>query len=349
MLYFVSTGLSLCYLLFAFLSALGVLQGVAARYHLGGLAFLDYSEHPRRGYALGASLGLAGALIYFVTQWAIILTPGPAGAELTILFGAAALVALLFTLILASPLQAKRCRTREARLPPRGGRVVTVGPARGRLYIPGDATAPMPAVCLLPAYTGGHGAACPNLSALATQLLEQRTVVLLVEPTTEAYSYPEALAIVPAATILLGKLPEVDPQHIVVVGHDLGGDLSIRSAGAPNAGQQVAAVVALAPVLVQAPVGLDLLREMPYCRALRWARNSRRAALRRELTALEYGAKIGPRPLLLVYGSEDRLVGNAAVESWHAQRVTVRGAGHVSLGDHPMALQAVVQWLKEHS
>lgn len=343
MLYFVSTELSLCYLLFAFLSALGVLQGVAARYRLDGLAFLDYSAHPRRGYVLGAALGLSGALIYFVTQWAMILTPGPAGAELTILFGAAALAALLFTLIVASPLQARRCCRRKVPLPE--GQAVTVGPARGHLYIPSDAAAPMPAVCLLPAYAGARRAVCPSLAALAKQLLEQRSVVLLVEPTTEAYTYPEVLAIVPAATILLSELPEVDPQRIAVLGHDLGGDLAIRSAAADK---QVAAVAALAPVLVEAPVGLDLLREMPYCKALHWARNSRRAALRSELTALEYGAKIDPRPLLLMYGSEDRLVGSAAVESWHAQCVTVRGAGHLNLGDHPMAVQSMAQWLKEH-
>lgn len=387
MLYFVSAELSLCYLLFAFLSSVGVLQWVAARYRLDGLAFLDYAERPWRGYALAGLLVLVGALTYFGSQWAMIFTPGPAGAELTLLFGIAALCALLFTLILASLLQPRWGR--KAHWEPSslgewvvGGAAsqkVTVGPATGHLYIPPNPTLPMPAVCLLPGWepsplgelravrprlTGVHGlpptvnrqpatqprADYPSLMTLAGHLVEQRLVVLLIEMDAESYTYPEILAILPAAVLLLSKLPEVDPQRIGVLGHDLGADLAIRSA---SVDRQIKAVVALAPVLIKVPISLDLLHELPYLQALHWARDRQRASLRTELTALEYGGKITPRPLLLIYGVEDRLVAKAPgkdvpIEHWGAQQAIIQGAAHLNLVDHPTTLQTVGQWFKEH-
>lgn len=344
MLYFVSTELSLYYSLFAFLSAVGVLQAVAARYHLDGLALLDYAEHPRRGYLLGALLVLIGASIYFGTQWAMIFTPGPAGAELTILFGIAALIALLVTLALAQIIQSRRARRKEA--PLSAGQPVTLGPARGWLYVPTDSTTPLSAVCLLPACTGGNRSArCPSLAALVRHLLEQRIVVLWVQPDAAVYTYPAVLAVVPAAVGVLTKMPQVDPQRIGVLGHDVGGDLAIR---AGSVDRQIKAVVALAPMLIETPVSLDLLREMPYLQALRWARDRCRIALRSDLRALEYGVKIAPRPLLLVYGSEDRMSTQPPVAGWGAQITAIHGAGHLSVVDHPLTLQAVPQWFKEY-
>jgi len=338
-LYFVSTQLTLCYLLFAFLSALGILQVVAVHYRLNGLAFLDYSEHPWMGYALGALLVLAGAAIYLVSQWPMIFAPGPAGAELSLLFSAAALCAAVFTLVLVSFLQPRRAPKSRVDLPP--GRVVTIGPAKGYVYFPPEHTAPMPAVCLI----CGLGAGCPSLARLARSLLEQRVVVLAVEPDAESYTYPEILAILPAAVTLLAKLPEVDPQRIGVVGHDMGGDLAIRSA---SVDKQIKAVAVMAPLLTEASPSLDLLHEMSYWQALRWARDAKREVLRAKLTALEYGVKIAPRPLLLMHGAEDRIVANAPVEGWSAQHVVIQDAGHLNLVDHPLAVQIIVQWLKEH-
>ncbi len=348
MLYFVSAELSLCYLLFAFLSALGALQVVAARYRLDGLAFLDYLEGPRRGYLLGAGLALAGALVFFVSQWAMIFAPGPAGAELTLLFGAAALFALLVTLALASFLQPKRARQYQAVVRSlASAQAQTVGPARGCLYVPENPTAPLPAVCLLPGFPP------LGLTAMAQYLAQRGLVVLLIEPDGESYSYPAALAVLPAAIAQLGKLPHVDPQRLGVVGYDVGADLAIRAA---SVDRLVKAAVVVAPVLQYIPPSLDLLRDMPYPQAVRWARDRRRETLRAELTALEYGAKMvtpsgartASRPFLLVRGADDRLAAQAPIEGWGAEQVTIQATSHLHLSDHALTLQTVAQWLKEH-
>jgi len=100
-LYFVYQELALGYLALSFLTALGVLQWVAASYHLAGLGLLDYSEHRTSGYVLGIVLIAGSALWFFVTQWTRIFTPGPAGSELTLLFAAGAAFALIATLAVA--------------------------------------------------------------------------------------------------------------------------------------------------------------------------------------------------------------------------------------------------------
>ncbi len=349
MLYFVSAKLSLSYLLFAFVSALGVLQWVAARHRLDGVALLDYSRHASQGYALGALLVLLGAVTFFLGQWPLIFRPGPAGAELTLLFAVSALCALSVTFVMASLVQPRRASTRQAKGAPLGpddGQVVTVGPAAARLYTPSHAAAPMPAVCLLPglllpsSYAGTR-----SLQGLRRELLAQGFIVLVIEPSAEAYAYPGVLAIVPAGRALLSKLSSVDPQRVGAAGHDLGGDLVIRSA---SADAQIKAVVALAPLLGEPPKGLDLLREMPYLQALRWTHARGRAALRGQLTAVEYGVKIQPRALLVVYGTEDRLVTRVSLDGWGAQRAVVQGAAHLDLPEEPAALRTAVQWFKEH-
>ncbi|MGC8787306.1 MAG: hypothetical protein ACP5Q1_07770, partial [Anaerolineae bacterium] len=95
-----------------------------------------------------------------------------------------------------------------------------------------------------------------------------------------------------------------------------------------------------------------LLSEMPYVRALRWVRDRSRASLRAELNAIAYGPKLAPRPLLLLYGAEDRLVNKTPAEAWQAQQVAsfevIEGAGHFDIVTHSVASQVLIQWLKEH-
>jgi len=345
-LYFVYKELALGYLLFSFLSALGILQLVAARDRLAGMAFLDHSKRRIWGYALGTLLITGSAIWFFGSQWARILTPGPAGAELSLLFGSGATSALVVTLSMASLLRHLR---RSAPLQHGDDRSQTVafGRTRGRLYLPADLTAPVPAVCLVP----GLAASEKSMDTLARHIVAQKLIALVIVPDEESSSYPAILAILPAATSFLSKRPEVDPQRLGALGYDLGGDLVIRAA---SADKQLKAVAALAPVLMDAPVGLDLMSEMSYAQALRWARDRSRARLRTELNALAHGAKIAPRPLLLLYGAEDRLVSRAPLGEWDTQdpnwvtHQVIQGAGHLDLLNHPMTLQTVAGWLKEH-
>ena len=346
LLYFVSKELALSYLLFSFLSSLGVLQWVAVRYHLIGLALLDYSEQRTKGYGLAGLLVVGSTVWFFSSCWSEIFAPGPAGAELSLLFGLGSLAALGITLIAVSLLQHFRS---SITLPDRNdtGQVVTAGRTTGYLYTPSNLSSSVPAVCMIP----GLGADADSMDRLARRMAQEGLVTLLIDLTEESHTYPDILAILPACLSWLSKRPEVDPQRLGALGYDLGGDLVIRAA---SADKQIKAIAALAPVLVDASPSLDLLREMPYLQALRWSRDRQRAQLRAELNALEYGKKIAPRPLLLLYGAEDRLVNKSLAEDWREQcqeAITFRliqDARHLDLLDHPRTLYIVVQWFKEH-
>ncbi len=355
MLYFVDAELALGYLLFAFLSALGMLQIVAARYRLKGLAIVDHPTHPWLGYVLGMVLIAASTAWYFTSQWTLILTPGPAGSELALMFGLAAASAVLVALGIAAFRQrAPRGVTTEVQQADSGR--LSIGRVEGRLYAPPNLTAPMPAICLVPEPGSRHMAA---YATLVRGLLQEGIIALLVTLDEAEYTYPEVLTIIPAATTLLSKRPEVDPQRIGALGFDLGGDLVIRSA---SGDKQVKAAAALAPVLGEPCRSLELLHEMPFPSAWRWAHDAQRASLQSSLSALEYGPKVAPRPLLLVLGANDRLTCSALEENGAAPSLPVSfsqahesitlhvipGAGHFDLLDQPEAVQIVIQWFKEH-
>jgi len=224
---------------------------------------------------------------------------------------------------------------------------------------------PLPAISLVP---GPDSLGQESLAALARYIVGQGMVALLLTPDQESYTYPEILAILPAATSWLAKHPEVDTQRIGALGYDLGGDLVIRAA---STAKELKAVAAVAPILGESPVSLELLREMPYPMAWRWARNQKRANLQNELNAAEFAPKIAPRPLLLLYGAEDGLVISAFTDSNDGARSlapaqeavprrqsgeamdsmtlrVVQDAGHLNLLDQPETVHAIVQWFQEH-
>jgi dienelactone hydrolase len=236
-----------------------------------------------------------------------------------------------------------------------GGRRLTIGRAEGQLYAPPNLTQPMPAVCLVSEPDSRHLAAYVTL---IRGLLQEGIIALVVTPDETEYTFPEVLTIIPAATTLLSKRPEVDPQRIGALGFDLAGDLVIRSA---SGDKQVKAAAALAPMLGEPRLGLELLQEMPFLRAWRWARDPKRVSLQKSLNALEYGPKVAPRPLLLVFGARDQLTCDALEEgvvpslaaalSQAHDSITLRvipGAGHLDLLDQQETLQTVIEWFKEH-
>jgi hypothetical protein len=346
--------MALGYLLYAFLAALGTLQIVAARYQLTGLSLAKASENPRRGYVLGSLLVAGSSVVFFFTQWQRVLTPGPAGSELALLFGlgaALAVAAALFTASLGKGTLSGVLPTGDEDT----GKEVMVGLAAGRLYAPQDPGAPLPAVCLI---GGRHTRYQRALVTLAHELVQSQIVALLIRPEREQFTYPELLAFLPAATALLGKLPEVDPQRVGALGFGLGGDLVLRAASSHRA---LRATVALAPLLAESEVGVSLLHELKFRQAWRWARDEERASLQVALAAPEYAQKISPRPILLVHGAHDRLASwpdglSAGVESGQTslltqESVTVRevpSAAHFDLLDQQETIETVVGWLKEN-
>lgn len=354
MLYFVYAELALGYVLFSFLSALGILQIVAARHGLSGLALVDYSKRRALGYALGILLVAGSTAAFFGTQWARVLTPGPAGSELTLLFAGSAVCAIGASLAVAATRHRAHSATTAAR-DDDDSEPVAAGRATGRLYVPANPTSPMPAVCLVP----GPDPRChPALVELARQFVQSQIVALLITPEPGLFTYPEVLAILPAASGLLSKRPDVDPQRIGALGYDLGGDLVIRAA---SGDKQLSVVAALAPILREPEVGIGLLREMAFPEAWRWARDRERDRLRSGVNALEYAQNIAPRPLLLLYGAKDRLTFTMTTAEGKQQAslppsfvhdsTTLQilpGIGHLDLMDHPHTRQAVELWFGEY-
>jgi dienelactone hydrolase len=191
------------------------------------------------------------------------------------------------------------------------------------------------------------------MAVLARRLAAEGMVALVVDPDEHSYAFPAMLAILPAAVAVLKDHPEIDPSRIGALGEDLGADLVIR---ASSTSKEIKAVAALAPVLASVPPGLGLLHELSYFRAMRWARDRRRATLCKELDAVQYEARIPPRPFLLLYGEQDSLVGEgtiAAASSFpgqgsSSQLQVIPGLGHLNLATHPVVMHLVSQWLKEH-
>ncbi len=345
MLYFVSRDLALGYLLFSFLSALGVLQWVAARQRLTGLGLFDYSKHPGLGTTLGLVLPAVALVWFMASQWEGIFAPGPAGSEISLLFGAAAVAAVLVSLVCAT---ARRFWARSDTETPeaRDCEVVDVRHFTGHLYVPSVSHGKLAVVCILPMpkWCWSHRA------RLARRLTQAGLAALVMAPDHESFVFPDVLALMPAAVAFLRDRPGLDADRVGVLGYGIAGDLAIRVGGCDK---QIRAVVALAPVMSDMPVGLDLLTELSYGEAWRWVHDRKRMQLREDLDARHYAPKIAPRPLLLVYGAEDRLVGRAPVAEWDGKEKgwvghqVIDGAGHLDLMADPVCIRSIVEWLRE--
>ncbi len=101
MLNFVEPRVALHYFLLVLVGFVGVLQIIAAHYRRSNLSLVPPERGPWVGTALG-SLLILGAFAWFVVATPEMLRPGPAGAELVLLFGAAALLAVLICRLAAA-------------------------------------------------------------------------------------------------------------------------------------------------------------------------------------------------------------------------------------------------------
>lgn len=344
MLKFVSSYLALSYLTFVAIAVAGLLQTLAAWHPFVGLALVDYRQPSLWKRALGPALIVIAYAWFFGTRREI-LTPGPAGAELTLLFGGAVLLALALTIAGASIL--RPYRQRQAGPASIAARPVTLDHGQqGWLYSRGEAGAQLPGVCLVP-----DPASPPaGQQALAAALIQAGMVVLVPVWDADRQRYPDALSLVPLAMEYLSRCPQVDSQRLAVVGVGLGADLALRAAAADR---EVRAVAALGPLLQAryARPGLGLLREMTYPEALAWGLGGRRSPLVAELDAPSAVTQLARQPALVLYGSHDALIApDRAQEILRAGQIVVRtvpGETHVSLASSARAATTVAQWLME--
>jgi hypothetical protein len=356
---FISPHLAINYFLLAFVTIAGALQFVAARHKLVGLNLIGSTRKPIWSYLLATAL-IVGAFAWFFATTPEVFIPGLAGSELAILFGAAGICALAFTLISSSALH--RFQHRERSDLKVGGRfrqeAVSLQQLRGTLYLPediGETSAssvepPRAAICVLPGPSEGILSPHP----IVANLIEEGFIVLAIDwgPESEV-RYPGVLGLLPSAVAYLLRRDEVNPERIGVLGIDLGGDLAIRAAGTD---QQIAAVLAMALFLDQSNTkpGLSILKEMSYLEAIRWSSFRRRGELVAELAVLDSISKLGSRPWLLIYGDRDGIVPverastTLGKEMAQGRLRSLPGEGRLSLSRSPVASAVIACWFKEN-
>lgn len=356
MLNFISVHLAINYFLLAFITIVGALQFVAARHRLIGLSFfIGRAQKPIWGYLL-ATILIVGAFAWFFVTTPEVFVPGLAGSELALLFGAAGVCALAFTLTVSSVVHEVQHRDRSD--PRAGGRLrqeaVSLQQLRGTLYLPEDVASlkgePRAAICVLP----GPSEEILSPHPIVANLIEEGLIVLAIDwgPESEV-RYPGVLGLLPSAVAYLTRRDDVNAERIGVLGIDLGGDLGIRSAATDP---QIAAVLALTPFLDQSNTkpGLSILKEMSYLEAIRWSSFRRRGELVAELAVPDSISRLGSRPWLLIYGDQDGIVPVEKARAALGEEVareklkSVPGEGHLSLPRSRATSSLVARWFREN-
>lgn len=333
---FVSTRLALGYLLLCAVGCVGVLQIEAARQRLAGLTLWGGRGPRWWGYLVGLTL-VVGSFAGFYAWSPSSFVPGLAGAELAVLFVAGFILALVFTLAVASlgapPPGRASIRTG------RGGTVIAAQ-VSGRVHVP-ESSGPHAALCVVPEMGSTAeevGEVCAHLRALGFLVLSIDWTAVGVPP-----RYPDVLALVPAGVDYLLRQPQVDGRRIGVVGFGLGGDLVLRAAGTDH---QMAVAVAIAPYLSPGfcHPGLDVLRQESWWQAVRRMRRRKsHSGLVEQLNAMALLALIPPRPVLLLnaYGVPlSELPAEVETRTLYGSRMSLRWQRGVA--------QTIGRWCQEH-
>ena len=121
----------------------------------------------------------------------------------------------------------------------------------------------------------------------------------------EEGGYPGTLGDVAAALAALARLPEVDPERIVAVGHSAGGHLALWLAGERSAGARLAAAVSLAGVADLRQAYSDRLGDGAVAAFLGEVTGEELDARLRAASPLE---RLGSIPRALVHGTLDDVV-----------------------------------------
>ena len=331
------------YFLVALAACLGTLQLIAARYGYIGLAWVSPRWQPWLGGLLGVALVSLPWAWFFERHSAGIFRPGPAGLELMVMFGAAALASVPLTLIGATLIQSGAA---PRSLPRRDGviaELVTLPQGPAWLFRPARAGGPYGAVCAV----GTPGAGSEAVIPLATALAEAGLVALALGWNQEDAWRPseeEALQAATSAAAFLRARADVDALRLGAVGVGLGGDVALQAAATD---QGIRAVVAVAPWLdlANAAPGLSLLRDMTFPQAWRWQQTLRQTA--RQLDPLSHAPRLDTRPVLLVApedsgpseGARRRLTALCRrLTTWRVPR----------LGRETQATRQIALWLTEN-
>ena len=160
---------------------------------------------------------------------------------------------------------------------------------------------------------------------------------------------------VTAAVDFLAGVPAVDAGRIAVLGHSMGGSAAIVTASRDTRLRAVAVYGAAARLGAVLRLGADQV-EREYTRFLAVTPDEFAAQVddvARRLGALEAVAAIGPRPLLVVHGTQDRWVPVAQARELAARAgpwcryVEVEGTDHAFSWHRTLLAKLVAGWLDE--
>jgi dienelactone hydrolase len=336
--------IGIVFLVFAYFAGLGFWQIVAAWQGLRAFSWLPRGAKDRWGYLTGSLVVVLACVWFFGTRTDDIFCPGPASSEF-LFFLAVGLLLSLATSVVISTLVDGIAQRRAGSSGRRAARGEAVAATRwqGALYMPSSGEGPWSGVCIVPE----PGMEVEPLKDLAARLARKGTVALVLDMgSREKWKYPDVLATIPLALDYLEAIESVGGDRLGLLGVGIGADLALRAAASDP---QVGAVVAVAPLLWSSTVkpGLDLLREMTYLGAIRWRRRLGGGALVAQLDALAHIAELAARPLLVIYGANDRLAAGLDTVEWpgSAKRKKVSAFGRVGLVADSTVVSSTAGWL----
>jgi dipeptidyl aminopeptidase/acylaminoacyl peptidase len=153
----------------------------------------------------------------------------------------------------------------------------------------------------------------------------------------------------------LWQQPEVDRQQLALVGNSAGAAVSVQVA---SLDKRIAAVATLAcpselsfltkdaPQMIQYFRSIGIIRDPDFPASIeKWLAGFK------EATAIRDIAKIAPRPLLIIHGTQDDIVKVEDAQALFSaagepkKLVLIEGAGH-RLRREERAVQAIIDWLK---
>jgi hypothetical protein len=309
--------LALNYTLFCFLSGLGAVQYVAARYSLRGLLLFT----PRTSRPLGLAV-VAGAYVWFFNIQPDLFIPGLAGGELLCFamagFGLALALALVFGVISRRPARPNlelNCEsiplTKHSDRGPSSRKSMSSGRQHNGEWITAPDTTPLVLVLALRESPADH------MDVLVKELVRRGAGVLLAE----ARAAPEAHR---AFQKIAARYPHA---FRMACGVGRGADAVLASPIGDDRGYRRR--LALAPFgenRLQGS-GLQWLVELDYLTALRYSRS------RSELPSPV------PTNAVIVYAQDDALVPASLARSRHPDAIVVAGALHFDLAAHPTVLK----------